>query len=110
VPVGLRVWRHADHTSPGRRPSWQPGCRPYPRIRLDCTVVTLREIGERTQRCKDWQYSSATWQDCIPPRLSTFPQPRLSTARRRLTSEFTRIIHRSMHRALSWLVTGRRYA
>ena len=39
-------------------------------------------------------------------RLSTFPQPRSSTARQALTSEFTRIIHRPVHRALSWLVKG----
>ena len=29
----------------------------------------------------------ATWQDCVPPRLSTFPQPRSSTAGQALTSE-----------------------
>ena len=31
------------------------------------------------------------------PQLSTFPQPRLSTARHALTSEFAEIIHKLVH-------------
>ena len=38
--------------------------------------------------------------------LSTFPQARLSTASQELTCDFVRIIHKSMHRQLSWQVKG----
>lgn len=40
------------------------------------------------------------------PRLSTFPQPRTSTAVQRLTSMFTETIHRLMHRTLAWQARG----
>jgi hypothetical protein len=41
-------------------------------------------------------------------RLSTFPQPRSSTAARWLTCTFTQIIHRLMHRTLTLHPRGRR--
>jgi hypothetical protein len=38
--------------------------------------------------------------------LSTFPQPHPSTTSRRLTSVFTRNIHRTIHRTLAWQPPG----
>ena len=45
-----------------------------------------------------------TWLDRPPLQLSTFPQARLSTVSQELTCDFARIIHKSMHRQLSWQV------
>jgi len=36
--------------------------------------------------------------------LSTFPQARLSTVSQELTCDFARIVHKSVHRQLSWQV------
>jgi hypothetical protein len=88
----------------GQPPPWSRG--PLPHRNLIRTLVTYSEIGEHARTCQERQRRLATWQDCEPPLLFTYPQPRSSTARQALTSEFSRIIHRPVHKALSWLVKG----
>ena len=47
-----------------------------------------------------------TWARLASSPLSTFPQPRSSTASQRLTSLFSESIHRAIHRTLAFAPPG----
>src|SRR6516225_6778699 len=67
-----------------------------------------RLLSVRSPNAPGWpeagQRSSGTWPDHAMLRLSTFPQTRSSTDSQELTCDFARIIHKAMHRQLSWQV------
>jgi hypothetical protein len=69
----------------------------------DRRLLNVRSAG-KPRIFQSWQRSPRTWQDRTSLQLSTFPQARLSTDSQELTCDFVRIIHKSMHRQLSWQV------
>ena len=78
TPGCKRPWWRSTH--PGRQNQERPA-----------TTVPGR------RRCRALDAGRYMW-------LSTFPQARLSTVSRELTCDFARIIHKFMHRRLSWQV------
>ena len=104
----LRCWRGSS----ARSPSWGKTWAQFGRLVINAGRDPGAEPSADPGSPVDTSPRPETAGACdlaglpVPAGLSTFPQPRSSTAVYRLTSVFPRITHRAIHRTLPWQGQG----